>query len=138
VQAAVLQRYNSPLEIIERPDLRPPAGWILVDVRACGVCGSDVFLRKGGFNSTLPITPGHEASGVVAELGEGVDPSVAPPGTGIIQRERPDVLLPTLGGQTALNLAMELIEAGVVDKYGVEVIGADIKEHAVVIFDTAR
>ncbi|MDE0216726.1 MAG: carbamoyl-phosphate synthase large subunit, partial [bacterium] len=45
--------------------------------------------------------------------------------TGIIQRERPDVLLPTLGGQTALNLAMELIEAGVVDKYGVEVIGAN-------------
>ncbi len=45
--------------------------------------------------------------------------------TGIIQREQPDVLLPTLGGQTALNLAMELIESGVVDKYGVEVIGAD-------------
>ncbi|MCY3632442.1 MAG: carbamoyl-phosphate synthase large subunit [bacterium] len=45
--------------------------------------------------------------------------------TSIIQREQPDVLLPTLGGQTALNLAMELIEAGVVDKYGVEVIGAN-------------
>ncbi len=45
--------------------------------------------------------------------------------TGIIQREQPDVLLPTLGGQTALNLAMVLIESGVVDKYGVEVIGAD-------------
>ena len=45
--------------------------------------------------------------------------------TSIIQREQPDVLLPTLGGQTALNLAMELIESGVVDKYGVEVIGAD-------------
>ena len=45
--------------------------------------------------------------------------------TAIIQREQPDVLLPTLGGQTALNLAMELIESGVVDKYGVEVIGAD-------------
>ena len=45
--------------------------------------------------------------------------------TGIIQREQPDVLLPTLGGQTALNLAMELIESGVVDKHGVEVIGAN-------------
>ena len=45
--------------------------------------------------------------------------------TGIIGRERPDALLPTLGGQTALNLAMELIESGVVGEYGVEVIGAD-------------
>ncbi len=43
----------------------------------------------------------------------------------IIAKERPDVLLPTLGGQTALNLAMELVEAGIVDKYDVEVIGAD-------------
>lgn len=81
MQAAVLHRYNSPLEILERPDPEPPPGWILVDVRGCGVCGSDVFLRKGGFNSVLPIVPGHEASGVVREIGEGVDPSVAPPGT---------------------------------------------------------
>ena len=36
----------------------------------------------------------------------------------------PDALLPTLGGQTALNLAMELLEAGVLDEYGVELIGA--------------
>ncbi|MYG94142.1 MAG: carbamoyl-phosphate synthase large subunit [Acidimicrobiia bacterium] len=45
--------------------------------------------------------------------------------TRIIARELPDVLLPTLGGQTALNLAMELIESGVVQEHGVEVIGAD-------------
>ncbi len=43
----------------------------------------------------------------------------------IIERERPDALLPTLGGQTALNLAMELVEAGVLERYGVELIGAD-------------
>jgi len=43
----------------------------------------------------------------------------------IIAKEKPDVLLPTLGGQTALNLAMELVEAGIVEKYNVEVIGAD-------------
>ncbi|MEA3214757.1 MAG: carbamoyl-phosphate synthase large subunit, partial [Acidimicrobiia bacterium] len=42
----------------------------------------------------------------------------------IIARERPDALLPTLGGQTALNLAMELVQAGVLDAYGVELIGA--------------
>ena len=43
----------------------------------------------------------------------------------IIARERPNALLPTLGGQTALNLAMELAEAGILDRYGVELIGAD-------------
>ena len=45
--------------------------------------------------------------------------------TSIIARERPDALLPTLGGQTGLNAAMSLVEAGVLDDYGVELIGAD-------------
>ncbi len=45
--------------------------------------------------------------------------------TKIIEKERPDALLPTLGGQTALNLAMELVEAGVLDRLGVELIGAN-------------
>ena len=44
----------------------------------------------------------------------------------IIERERPDALLPTLGGQTALNLAVALGETGVLDKYGVELIGAKL------------
>ncbi|HEX4245356.1 MAG TPA: carbamoyl-phosphate synthase large subunit, partial [Acidimicrobiales bacterium] len=43
----------------------------------------------------------------------------------IIERERPDALLPTLGGQTALNLTMELVERGVLDRFEVEVIGAN-------------
>jgi carbamoyl-phosphate synthase large subunit len=42
----------------------------------------------------------------------------------VIERERPDALLPTLGGQTALNLAMALHERGVLDEFGVELIGA--------------
>ncbi len=42
----------------------------------------------------------------------------------IIEYERPDVLLPTLGGQTALNLAMELHEAGVLEEFGVRMLGA--------------
>jgi carbamoyl-phosphate synthase large subunit len=45
--------------------------------------------------------------------------------TRIIERERPDALLATLGGQTGLNLAMELVANGVTDKYGVELIGAN-------------
>jgi carbamoyl-phosphate synthase large subunit len=43
----------------------------------------------------------------------------------IIDKERPDALLPTLGGQTALNLAMELEQQGVLERFGVEMIGAD-------------
>ncbi len=43
----------------------------------------------------------------------------------IVERERPDAVLPTLGGQTALNLAIGLYEAGVLDRFGVEMIGAD-------------
>ena len=42
----------------------------------------------------------------------------------IIERERPDALLPTLGGQTALNLTMELVRRGDLERFGVEVIGA--------------
>ena len=45
----------------------------------------------------------------------------------VIQLERPDALLPTLGGQTALNLAMDLAKHGILDKYGVEMIGANPK-----------
>jgi carbamoyl-phosphate synthase large subunit len=47
----------------------------------------------------------------------------------IIEKERPDALLPTLGGQTALNIAVDLAESGVLDRYGVELIGA--KLHAI-------
>ena len=43
----------------------------------------------------------------------------------VIARERPDALLPTLGGQTGLNIAMDLSKHGVLEEYGVEMIGAD-------------
>jgi carbamoyl-phosphate synthase large subunit len=44
----------------------------------------------------------------------------------IIRRERPDALLPTLGGQTALNLSIELHEKGILDEYNVELLGASV------------
>ena len=44
----------------------------------------------------------------------------------IIEKERPDALLPNLGGQTGLNMAMELNKAGVLEKYGVQVIGVNL------------
>jgi carbamoyl-phosphate synthase large subunit len=45
----------------------------------------------------------------------------------IIAKERPDAILPTLGGQTALNLAIDLAEQGVLERYGVEMIGAKLE-----------
>ncbi len=45
----------------------------------------------------------------------------------IIAREKPDALLPTLGGQTALNLALALSENGALEKHGVELIGASLE-----------
>lgn len=47
--------------------------------------------------------------------------------TKVIERERPDALLPTLGGQTALNLAVRLSEEGVLDRYGVRLVGANVE-----------
>jgi carbamoyl-phosphate synthase large subunit len=45
----------------------------------------------------------------------------------VIEKERPDALLPTMGGQTALNVAMKLYERGVLEKYGVHLIGANAR-----------
>ena len=55
-----------------------------------------------------------------------IEPLAAEVVAKIIERETPDALLPTLGGQTALNLAVQLAEMGVLDKYGVELIGAKL------------
>lgn len=73
MKAAVLRGYGEPLELLEREPLVPGNGQVVVEVKACGVCGSDVFLRKGGFDSVLPIVPGHEVSGVVARIGPDVE-----------------------------------------------------------------
>src|SRR5580698_2707815 len=53
-----------------------------------------------------------------------IEPLLPGPVTQIIERERPDALLPTLGGQTALNLAKALHEDGTLERFGVELIGA--------------
>jgi len=55
-----------------------------------------------------------------------IEPLTRPYLEEIIRRERPDALLSTVGGQTGLNLSVELAEAGILDKYGVELIGAKI------------
>jgi len=55
-----------------------------------------------------------------------IEPVSLAAATAIIEIERPDAILPTMGGQTALNLAIELDAAGVFERYGVEMIGAGI------------
>ena len=53
-----------------------------------------------------------------------IEPLTADFVSAIIRREKPDALLPTVGGQTALNIAIELAESGILDEYKVEMIGA--------------
>jgi carbamoyl-phosphate synthase large subunit len=55
-----------------------------------------------------------------------VEPLTLETVTAIIEKERPDALLPTVGGQTALNLSVELFEKGVLDEFGVQLIGANV------------
>ena len=55
-----------------------------------------------------------------------VEPLTASVVEQIIERERPDALLPTMGGQTALNISVELAESGILEKYKIELIGADL------------
>lgn len=72
MKAVVLTDYNQPFKIQDVRTPSPKDGEVLVRIEACGICGSDHFLQCGGFNSQLPIIPGHEASGVVVDMGKGV------------------------------------------------------------------
>jgi carbamoyl-phosphate synthase large subunit len=56
-----------------------------------------------------------------------VEPLTASVVKQIIEIEKPDALLPTMGGQTALNISVDLADSGVLDKYNIELIGADLK-----------
>ena len=56
-----------------------------------------------------------------------IEPLTAPSLEKIIAAERPDALLPTVGGQTGLNVAVDLAEHGILDKYGVKLIGASLR-----------
>jgi D-arabinose 1-dehydrogenase-like Zn-dependent alcohol dehydrogenase len=78
MRAALLPAVGAPLELVERPTPEPGPGQARVRIQACGVCGSDLFLQKGGFGADkLPVVPGHEAAGIVDAVGEGVT-EVAP------------------------------------------------------------
>ncbi|XRQ13691.1 alcohol dehydrogenase catalytic domain-containing protein [Actinomadura welshii] len=73
MRSALLTAPLKPLELVEREVPEPGPGEILVKVTACGMCFSEVNHLRGHYPfGTFPIVPGHEISGVVAALGEGV------------------------------------------------------------------
>ena len=64
---------NGPLQVVERDTPKPGPGQILIEVEACGVCHSDVFVTSGGFPGIdFPRVPGHEIAGKVLTVGDGV------------------------------------------------------------------
>ena len=77
MRAAILEAFNSPLVIDEVEIADPRPGEVLVRIAHCGVCHSDLSVVDGGFPAPTPTVLGHEAAGVVEEVGEGVT-SVAP------------------------------------------------------------
>jgi D-arabinose 1-dehydrogenase-like Zn-dependent alcohol dehydrogenase len=72
MRAMELAGFHEPLRLVQRPVPAPGPGEVRVRIEACGVCGSDLFLQRGGFGRPLPIVPGHEAAGRVDALGAGV------------------------------------------------------------------
>jgi propanol-preferring alcohol dehydrogenase len=75
MKAAVLHALKTPLVIERIPVPQPGLGDLLIKVTACGVCHSDLHAIEGDWTPppTLPLIPGHEVTGVVAGLGQGVE-----------------------------------------------------------------
>ncbi|MER6944260.1 alcohol dehydrogenase catalytic domain-containing protein [Nonomuraea sp. NPDC000554] len=72
MRAAVITRLNSPWEFQELADPVAGPGQVVVRIRACGMCFSDVLVHRGHWPVQLPIVPGHEPVGEVVQLGPGV------------------------------------------------------------------
>jgi len=73
MKAAVCRAFGEPL-VIEEVALDPPGtGEVAVDLAACAICHSDIIFADGGWGGQLPAVYGHEAAGVVRQVGRGVD-----------------------------------------------------------------
>ena len=72
MKAAVLRGVGEPLRLEEIPRPEPRVGEVLVKVRACGVCHTDLHVVKGEVGFPMPCVLGHEISGSIAALGPGV------------------------------------------------------------------
>ena len=70
----VLERQRAPLRLAELPEPSAGPGQVLLDVRACGVCRTDLHILDGELSEPkLPLVPGHQIVGVVRDAGEGVE-----------------------------------------------------------------
>jgi Zn-dependent alcohol dehydrogenase len=73
MRAAVAREFGKPL-MIEEIDIAPPqAGELKVTMKACGICASDVHSIAGAWGGHLPAVYGHEAAGIIDEIGPGVE-----------------------------------------------------------------
>lgn len=72
VKAVVAKAKGAPVELVTINVPDPGPGEAVVKVQACGVCHTDLHYREGGINDEFPFLLGHEAAGVVEEVGEGV------------------------------------------------------------------
>lgn len=82
IKAAVCREFGQPLRVEEIRIADPGRGEVLVDVKACAICHSDIAYAEGAWGGDLPAVYGHEAAGVVAATGEGV--SEVSPGDHVI------------------------------------------------------
>ena len=71
-RAAVMTKARAPLEIWEYPLADVEKGWILVKIKCCAICGSDLHTWLGTRPSPTPIILGHEIMGEIVEMGAGV------------------------------------------------------------------
>lgn len=72
MKAAVCRAFGKPLVIEEIAIAKPGPGEVLVDVKACAICHSDISYAEGAWGGDLPAVYGHEAAGIVRETGQGV------------------------------------------------------------------
>ena len=63
------------MELREKERPHPRAGYVLLEVAAAGICGTDIHIVKGEYKVVPPVTIGHEVCGFICEVGEGVDPA---------------------------------------------------------------
>ncbi|MFE6893146.1 zinc-dependent alcohol dehydrogenase family protein [Streptomyces sp. NPDC057694] len=71
MKAAIVESVGK-VTVGEVPDPTPGLRDVVVEVAACGLCGTDLHIRQGEFAPTLPVVPGHEFAGTVAEVGRDV------------------------------------------------------------------
>jgi S-(hydroxymethyl)glutathione dehydrogenase/alcohol dehydrogenase len=87
LKAAVLYKANTPLEVVDLVQEGPRAGEARVKVKAAGICHSDWHIMNGDWTPPLPMVLGHEAAGMVEEVGPGV--TSIKPGDHVIFSFRP-------------------------------------------------